>query len=133
MSVSFDLPAGRGHPALVTNTPVSNVSKNPEGPILTRYLRELTTRAFEMMAGQAEPSADDTLATLISEQLTAYVSEMRHKHRADYDGWMSEVFPMQEAPSEVIRDRVWDTVPAIMEENPEGVIPQILTHVFEDY
>src|SRR3990172_3075876 len=133
MATLFDLPAGAGHPALTTNSPLTSTSSHPQQSELGQYLGAISKRSFEILGKMSIPRTDDTLVTSINEELTAFVNTIRTVHQDLYDGWISDVFPMERTENDIILFRRWNDIPMIMEQNPEGVTPQVVQFRYEDF
>jgi hypothetical protein len=134
MAGHFDLEhGGRSHPALLQDTSLAKGSYPSEpGNAVHDWFPNLTERLFEIMSSQFVPQTSPTLASLIKD-LQIYVASRVIVHIKRYEGWVKDIFPLKEAPALFFRQKIWSDVPQLMDENPEGVAPQVMMTKWEDY
>lgn len=133
MAGRFDLPTGGSHPALLVDRPVAKGSyPTGSGDAIHEWFAPITTRLHEIMSSQYVPQTDKTLASLIKDA-NIFVSSRVIVHIKRYEGWVRDIFPLKEAPALFFKQRVWADVPQVMDDNPEGVAPQVMMTKFEDY
>ena len=133
MAGVYHMPEGGSHPSLYAANPVAKMSSpTDQGSALDDYFAPLSQRLHEVMSTQYIPKTDETLASLLRET-NLFVASTTRLNIENYDGWLRDILPLKEAPATFFRARVWNLIPQAMEDNPEGVVPQVMMHQDEDY
>ena len=132
MSTFLGFPEAGSLPSTIANHPLTKASGLVKGgDVIENYFAPITKRLHEIASEQSIPITDNTRASLISD-VNTYLSDVTRMHLATYEGWTADIFPLKEASELFMRMRIWTNVPMTMQDAPEGVVPPIIMHKFED-
>lgn len=121
------------HPAFHAANPLTTPAlPTPEQEAVGSFFRDTIPRMYEVMSSQMVPISESTRASMIKET-NIFLQSLVKLHQKSWDGWVSEVFPLEESPALFVRLRTFELPPMIAEDNPEGVAPPVLMTQHEDF